>query len=101
MGVLLKELDDCLHAQNDPLAIDAVNATFLGVLRKIADKRHLDQVSEEKCYQRLSRDAKRFQRIYRERAGKLIQRFIVMSTILPIDVMKFQISTQFLISILL
>ena len=42
---------------------------FQGLLWKIADKRHRDEESEQRCYRRLLRDSKRFEKIFLERAG--------------------------------
>ena len=43
---------------------------FQALLAKIADKRHLTEENERRCLKRLKRDAKRFEVIYKERAGK-------------------------------
>ena len=45
---------------------------FHALLFKIADKRHRDAESEQKCYKRLIRDSKRFEKIFQERAGMFI-----------------------------
>ena len=46
---------------------------FQGLLYKIADKRHRDVESTDRCYKRLIRDSKRFEKIFHERAGKHLQ----------------------------
>ena len=50
---------------------------FHALLFKIADKRHRDVESEQKCYKRLIRDSKRFEEIFKERAGKFILIFFM------------------------
>ena len=42
---------------------------FDALLWKIADKRHRDAESEQRCYKRLLRDAKRFEKVFLQRAG--------------------------------
>jgi len=46
------------------------NVEFQALLAKIADKRYRDEEGEQRCLRRLKRDAKRFEVIYKERAGK-------------------------------
>ncbi|XP_066930228.1 uncharacterized protein [Clytia hemisphaerica] len=43
---------------------------FQGLLWKIADRRHRDEESEQRCYRRLLRDSKRFEKVFLERAAK-------------------------------
>ena len=46
---------------------------FQDLLFKVADKRHRDAESEQRCYKRLIRDSKRFEKIFQERAGILCE----------------------------
>jgi len=70
IGVYLRELDAIIRQHPDPTKFDATDPVILAIIRKIADKRHRSEEQEEKCFKRLVRDAKRFTKIYRERAEK-------------------------------
>ena len=64
---------------------------FHDLLFKIADKRHRDVESELKCYKRLIRDSKRFEKIFQERAGNLITKSILSKVLFVMHAMAVSI----------
>ena len=75
IGAYLEKLDAWIRKVPEEEIIKGFSCQtkeFQDLLFKIADKRHRDAESEQKCYKRLVRDSKRFEKIFQERAGKFI-----------------------------
>lgn len=73
IGVYLQKFDALIRqipAEDIVESFSCQTKEFQDLLFKIADKRHRDTESEKRCYKRLIRDSKRFEKIFRERAGK-------------------------------